>query len=197
MIYIRTLLTLPLRITDKFFWCKKMAGRIEYPEEIKERACALYIELGQVASVYRKLLEEFSDKYERMPKEVTVRNWINNSKLSEVRDGIYVDTIRDARAKELEENIARREKHKDYYQQVSEKAGEFLWGAQARPFRDGLDATRALDIGIQGERKIINEQINLKFVEDIFNVINSVIDNEDMLREIGLQLRKVLIRYNE
>ena len=168
-----------------------------YPTEIKERACSLYLEIGNASSVHKKLLEEFESQYTDMPKLVTVRKWIQTNKLDEVRDSIHTDTLRDNRAKQLEENIVRKEKHKEAYQQVFDKAGDFVYGGNARPFRDALDATRALDIAVQGERKIINEQINLKFVEDVFNVINSVVKDEDILRDIGLQLRKVLMRYNE
>ena len=168
-----------------------------YSIEIKNRAYQLYLELGSVPEVHRKLLEEFEGVYSKFPTVATIRGWISKNNLPEVKKNLYVDAIVDARAKEMEKVIVRREEQKEFYKKVTEKVSDSLFGDKSKSFRDAYDAVRAGDIAIKGERKIETEQLNLRFVDDVFTAVSNVVQDESTLRDIGIELRKVLANYNE
>ena len=86
-----------------------------YSIEIKNRAYQLYLELGSAPEVHRKLLEEFEGVYSKFPTVATIRGWISKNNLPEVKKNLYVDAIVDARAKEMEKVIVRREEQKEFY----------------------------------------------------------------------------------
>lgn len=168
-----------------------------YSQEIKNRACQLYIELGNAVDVHHKLLEEFGSVYDKFPTLATVRSWISKNNLPEVKKNLYTDAIVDARAREIEKVNLRREEQKEFYRRGQDAVNDALFGEKPKKFRDAYDAVRAGDLLIKGERKIEREQLNLRFVDDVFTAVANVIQDDNILRDIGIQLRKVLADYNE
>jgi len=57
-----------------------------------------------------------------------------------------------------------------------------------RPF----DAAKALDIGIKGERIVMEGMINLQFVQDIMNVLVEEIKDSDVLHRIAFKLKTLI-----
>jgi len=57
-----------------------------------------------------------------------------------------------------------------------------------RPF----DAAKALDIGIKGERVVIEGMINLQFVQDIMGVLVDEINDSDVLQRIAFKLKALI-----
>ena len=57
-----------------------------------------------------------------------------------------------------------------------------------RPF----DAAKALDIGIKGERVVMEGMINLQFVQDIMSVLVEEINDSDVLQRVAFKLKALI-----
>ena len=54
-----------------------------------------------------------------------------------------------------------------------------------------LDAARAADIGIKGQRDVLQGMINLEFVQDIMTVLIEEISDQETLQRIGIKLKTI------
>ena len=63
---------------------------------------------------------------------------------------------------------------------------------QALHFDRPLDATRAADIGIKGQREVLQGMINLQFVQDIMSVLVEEISDTDQLQKIAIKLKSLV-----
>ena len=57
-----------------------------------------------------------------------------------------------------------------------------------RPF----DAARALDLGIKGERTVMEGMINLQFIQDVMAVLLDEIQDQDVLSRIAVKLKTLV-----
>ena len=171
---------------------------MKYSEEIKKRACELYMECGNFNLVRNQLETEYDDGTgEILPTSATIRNWVYQNNLPDLMDNIYVDTLKDARAKKLEEKNKRREEMKDGFQKAFEEASDAVYGSNMKDFRNAYEAIKGMVAAADMERKIDSELINQQFLEDVFMVIRRVIRDDDVMSEIGRELLKVLQRYSD
>jgi murein L,D-transpeptidase YcbB/YkuD len=173
-----------------------MEGKtLAYPRDMQDRALELYMESGSVTETYRKIREEYRGY--PVPTEITVRKWVSNNKLPEVQKNIRTDALVHARATEIQEELHRQEEHKQKYRQLSEKASTQLFAPEGLKFNTAMDAARAMDMGIQGERKITEAQFNVQFIEDLFGAVVQIVKDVGLRREIALEFRKILAKYSE
>ena len=56
-------------------------------------------------------------------------------------------------------------------------------------FDRAFDAVKALDIGIQGERKVMEGMINLQFIQDVLNVLVEEIEDEQIINNVASKLK--------
>ena len=54
-----------------------------------------------------------------------------------------------------------------------------------------LDAARAADIGIKGQRDVLQGMINMEFVQDIMSVLIEEITDSEILQRIGVKLKTI------
>ena len=166
---------------------------MSYPDTIKNRAQELYLEYGgKIPLVYKKIKEEYGDK---SPKQITLRKWFDKDNLSEVQKNLHTDALVKARTSQINKLVERQDQHKEHYRKLIDKAGNVLFGEDALDFVTAMEATKALDVGIQGERKIATEQLNLQFVEDLFNAVLNAVHDEEILKDVGIEFRKILVKY--
>ena len=59
-----------------------------------------------------------------------------------------------------------------------------------------MDAVRAADVGIQGERRVLEGLINLQFVQEVMRVLVDEIDDADLLATVAVKL-KLLVSTEE
>ena len=169
---------------------------MRYPDKMKLRAGEVFIETGDIHQVHQTIIDEYSNQYDKLPTLSTITQWLKDRQLMDVRDNMYVDTIKDSRAKQLLEQIQRREYLRNSMEQVIDAGLDGVIGQNAKPFKNPLDATRAAEIAYNIERKLTDEEINLQFVEDVLSVVDKVIKDDEIKRDIGIELRKVLIRHS-
>ena len=60
------------------------------------------------------------------------------------------------------------------------------------PFDKAFDAAKALDMGIKGERQIMEGMINLQFVQNVLSVLVEEISDEALLRTLAQRLRSLI-----
>ena len=73
--------------------------------------------------------------------------------------------------------------HLDEYEEIRRKAKSELSGLE---FNSGEGAAKTLDMGIQGQRKVMEGMINLSFVQEILGVLVEEIEDKDLLGKISL-----------
>ena len=154
------------------------------PEEIRLKAMELFMEGQTVPSISSTLATEF-DVEVKVP---TIYAWAKQYRWKE--DKIEARTAAVATIKETEtQRYARiQEEHLNDYGKLRHKASTELDGHMFdRPF----DAAKALDIGIKGERVVIEGMINLQFVQDIMSVLVEEINDADVLQRIAFKLKSL------
>ena len=79
----------------------------------------------------------------------------------------------------------------DKQQEIAETEGQRF----ARMQSDQLD--RAADIGIKGQREILQGMINMEFVQDIMGVLIEEINDQKTLERIGVKLKIIEQKHRE
>ena len=59
-------------------------------------------------------------------------------------------------------------------------------------FDRASDAAKALDLGIRGERIVMEGLINLQFVQDVLNVLIEEIPDQDIIKKIAVRLKAIV-----
>jgi transposase-like protein len=156
-----------------------------YPEEIKLAALELYLEKKTGAEIAETINEQFQTDV----KAPTIYAWARQY------DWKGENAVMSTKAKEIvkekqSQRLARLQTdHLDSYQNVREKASSEL---EHLEFDRAFDAVKALDIGIQGERKTIEGMVNLQFVQDVLTVLVEEISDEDTLTKVANKLKALV-----
>jgi hypothetical protein len=77
----------------------------------------------------------------------------------------------------------------DQYSVVAEKAYQELDGLH---FDRALDAVRAIDVGIKGQRDVLTGLINLQFVQDVLGILVEEIKDQDSLNRIATKMKTLV-----
>ncbi len=162
---------------------------------IRLRAIELYLELHSVPKVHEKICKEYLPVLgeEGLPKEITVRKWIENNELPEVVKNMEVEVISRTRSREIEEQVAKKERDEAILNRIIEKASTEL---DEMEYTSAMEATKAVDMAISSSRKISNQTINLQFITDVLDAIKVTITDEDMRRKLGIELRQIFQKYS-
>ena len=64
-------------------------------------------------------------------------------------------------------------------------------------FDRALDATRAADIAIKGQREVMQGMINMNFVNDIMAVMIDEVNDADTLQRIAAKLKSVYMLHED
>ena len=59
-------------------------------------------------------------------------------------------------------------------------------------FDKPFEAARALDIGIKGERSVLEGMINLQFIQDVMSVLVEEITDADVLNRVAFKLKTLV-----
>ena len=81
------------------------------------------------------------------------------------------------------------QEHLNTYETIRHKASHDLDGLT---FDRAIEAVRAVDIGIQGEREVMEGVINLQFVQDVLSVIVEEINDPDILKRVAVRLKTLV-----
>ena len=160
---------------------------------IKLRAIELYLELHSIPKVHEKICREYENIIPKLPSEITVRKWVEANELPEVVKNMEIEVIAKTRSREIAEQVDTKNRQIEIYNQIVEKGVEEL---EEMEFTSAMEATKAIDMGIQGSRKITNDTVNLQFIDDVLTAITNIIVDEEQRRAIGIELRKIFQKYS-
>jgi len=153
------------------------------PVEAKDKALSLYLEGNKSA---KEIASSVEQEFKIKVKPVTIYSWIKQynwkDQLAEARTSAIAVVMETESAR-----FARLQKeHLDTYEAVRHKAGHELDGLL---FDRAFEAVRALDIGIQGERKVMEGMINLQFIQEVLNVLVEEIDDDQIIQKVATRLK--------
>jgi len=161
-------------------------------EEERKRALELYLEGNKSLP---KIAELISDEFGRDISSNTLYAWRRKYDWEDVKAKQQIVVVQKlAELDEGDELIADQKRQLDSYKYLSDKGREAL---QTLQFGDAMEATRAMDIGIQGERKVRGGLINLEFVQECMSIILNHIDDEAVLKGLAGDFRKLLMKYKD
>ena len=159
------------------------------PTNIKLEAMKLFLEGNKTA---KEIAEEISTP-EIEVKPVTIYAWAKKDRWGEQKDVARTNEQQKLVETEGQRFARLQQEQLTNYTEVAEKAQRELKGLT---FDRAEAAVRAIDIGIRGQRDVLNGLINLQFVQDVLGVLVSKIDDQTLLDEIAIEL-KTLIQNQE
>jgi len=153
------------------------------PVEAKDKALSLYLKGDKSAAEIASSVEK---EFKVNVKPVTIYSWIKQynwkDKLAEARTTAIAEVTESESAR-----FARlQQEHLNTYESVRHKAGHELDGLV---FDRAFEAVKTLDIGIQGERKVMEGMINLQFIQDVLNILVEEIEDEQIIHSIASKLK--------
>ena len=160
------------------------------PAAIRLKGMELYVANSMSA---REIAEHLTVNYNISVKPPTIYAWARKYDW---------DTKRTEVATQADDKIVQSESTKAFqlqdeqlriYTDIREKAFNELGNQN---FTRALDAVKAADVGIQGERRVLEGLINLQFVQEVMRVLVNEIDDGDLLASIAGKL-KLLVSTEE
>ena len=155
------------------------------PDKIRLKAMELFLGGQTVPAISAALVKEFNVEV----KVPTIYAWSKQYKWKEDKVEARTAAVETLKESETQRYARIQEEHLNDYGRLRKKASSELDGHMFdRPF----DAAKALDIGIKGERIVIEGMINLQFVQDIMSVLIEEISDPDILQRIAFKLKSLI-----
>jgi hypothetical protein len=145
----------------------------------------LYLE-GKAAKDIAAVITKDSDV---TVKPSTIYAWANQYKWGDTRTVARADAVVQIKESETQRYARLQEEHLDSYEGLRKKAASEL---QAHMFDKPFDAARALDLGIKGERAVMEGMMNLQFIQDVMSVLLDEIQDKDVLGRIAVKLKTLV-----
>tara|TARA_Y100000310_G_C20465294_1_gene707327 strand:+ start:71 stop:568 length:498 start_codon:yes stop_codon:yes gene_type:complete len=154
--------------------------------EVREKAMTLYLQ-GDLTA--KEISEELQRVFKVSVKVATIYAWSRDSKWNDKQIEARAEGMERVGETESARFARLQREHLDTYESIRHKASHDLDGL---PFDRAIEAVRAVDIGIQGEREVMEGVINLQFVQDVLGVIVEEIQDPDILKRISLRLKTLV-----
>ena len=164
-----------------------------YPSAMKSRA----YQLSLSGSSVREIKDILQDEYQCSGlSEQTIYKWMKGGDWKGSKMSLETDAMIKTRTDQVSKVLDRSDAHQRTYQQLVDKAGDSLFDeSTGLNFTNAMDSTRALDIGIQGERKIASAMISSQLVEDLLNSIFNIVEDENTRYALANEFKKVLSKW--
>ena len=153
------------------------------PVEAKDKALSLYLEGNKSAAEIASSVEQ---EFKINVKPVTIYSWIKQNDWKSKRAEARTTAIAEVQESESARFARLQKEHLATYEAIRHKAGHEL---DSLLFDRAFDAVKALDIGVQGERKVMEGMINLQFIQDVLNVLVEEIDDEQIINNVASKLK--------
>jgi len=155
------------------------------PHEVRNKAMQLYLE-GKAAKDIAAVITKDSDV---TVQPSTIYAWANQYNWNGTRAEARADAVEQIKESETQRYARLQEEHLDTYEELRKKASLEL---KAHMFDKPFDAARALDLGIKGERSVMEGMINLQFIQDVMSVLLDEVTDKDMLGRIAVKLKTLV-----
>jgi len=158
------------------------------PEEVKIKAMELYLSEDNTAE---EIATELNEQFDIPVAVSTVYSWIKSENWKDAKLATRADAIEKVKESETQRYTRLQEEHLDQYEALRHKATHELSGLN---FTRAFDAAKALDLGIQGERQVMEGLINLQFVQDVMSVLIDEVQDPDILGRVAFKLKTLVQR---
>jgi len=155
------------------------------PHEVRNKAMKLYLE-GKAAKDIAAVITKDSNVTVQAS---TIYAWANQYKWGDTRTVARADAVSIIKETETQRYARLQAEHLDTYEDLRKKAAVEL---KAHMFDKPFDAARALDLGIKGERTVMEGMINLQFIQDVMAVLLDEITDKDVLGRIAIKLKTLV-----
>jgi len=159
------------------------------PEKVKAEAMSLFLE-GVAA---KDIAETVSSNHKVVVKPSTIYAWSKQYNWKETQQISRATAVEKAAESETERFQRIQQEHLDMYGALRTKASTEL---HVNTFDRASDAAKALDLGIKGERQVMEGFINLNFISEVMAILVDEIKDGDTLTRIAVKL-KALVASND
>ena len=156
-----------------------------FPLAVKERALELYLQGYSPKDISETLRTEFDNEVTQS----TVYAWGKEGQWDIKRKENYTTSIEKIQETEGQKLNRIQQEHFDTYESLRHKAAHEL---ELLQFDRASDAAKALDLGIRGERQVMEGLITLQFVQSVLSVLVDEITDEEVLKRVALKLRNLI-----
>jgi hypothetical protein len=160
------------------------------PQEVKTKAMELFLE-GRPA---KDIAESVTYTFNVIVKPSTIYSWASQYKWGETRAVSRTDAVAKIAESETQRYARLQEEHLSSYEGLRRKASAEL---NVQTFDRAFDAAKALDLGIKGERVVMEGMINLQFIQDVMSVLIDEIQDSDTLNRVALKLKALVQTKND
>jgi transposase len=156
------------------------------PQEVKLRAMELYL-AGNFSA--REIAETLTTEYDVEVTTPTIYSWAKKDDWDTQKALAKTKGMQDIAETESQRYARLQEEHLNQYEEVANRAYRELNGLN---FDKAIDAIRAVDLGIRGQREVMEGMINLQFVQDVLNVLVEEVKDEDTINKIAIRLKTLV-----
>ena len=154
------------------------------PETIKLQAMELFLKGDKTAKQIAK--EVSTDEHAVAPP--TIYMWAKKEGWGDQKAVAVANSQTKLATSEGERFAKLQAAQLDGYTEIANKATREITELH---FDRALDAARAADIGIKGQREVLQGMINLEFVQDIMTVLIEEVADQETLQRIGIKLKTI------
>jgi len=156
------------------------------PQEIKFRGMELYL-AGNLSA--REIAETLTTEYDVDVKTPTIYAWAKKDEWDNQKVLAKTQGMQQLAETESQRYSRLQEDHLNKYEDIAKRAYRELDGLH---FDKAIDAIRAVDLGIHGQREVMEGMINLQFVQDVLNVIIEEVTDVDIINKIAMRLKTLV-----
>lgn len=156
-----------------------------YDQEIKLRAMKLWIE----GISGPKIVEQINIEFDSDVKIPTLYAWAKQHDWNSQKNIARTEAMEQIKESEGQRFARVQAEHLTEYEGVRHKATAALGVLQ---FDRAFDAAKALDMSIQGERKVMEGMINLQFVQSVLNILVEEVEDQQTIQRIAGRLKSLV-----
>ena len=137
----------------------------------------------------REIAETLTTEYDVEVKTPTIYAWAKKDDWDNQKALAKTEGMQQLAESESQRYARLQEDHLNQYEDLTNRAYRELNGLH---FDKAIDAIRAVDLGIHGQREIMEGMINLQFIQDVLNVIVEEVTDEDTINKIAIRLKTLV-----
>ena len=160
------------------------------PDKVKTKAMEHFLE-GKPA---KDIADLVTKQFNVVVKPSTIYAWANQFKWGETRAVSRANAVEQVKETETQRFSRLQEEHLSTYENLRRKASSEL---NVQTFDRAFDAAKALDLGIKGERQVMEGLISLQFIQDVMGVLVDEVKDADTLNRIALKLKTLVETDND
>ena len=156
------------------------------PEKVKLKALEMYLTGDHSA---KEIASAISKQFKVKVAAPTIYVWASDEDWKGQKALVKTEATAVVKESESQRFARMQTEHLDEYERLRQKAVNEL---STLTFDRASDAAKALDLGIRGERVVMEGLINLQFVQGVLNVLIEEIQDQDIIKKVAVRLKTIV-----